>query len=282
MITQKDKAADYYDQTIRLYRLFWHGDKSYALHYGFWDKDTKNRQDTQLNENKFLAHLVGISSGAKILDAGCGIGGSAIWLAQNFNVHVTGITISKLQLAKAKKLAIEHGLEAQLEFDLQDFLRTKFPDNSFDIVWAIESVCHAEDKRDFLAEAHRILKPRGKLIVADGFLKRDIKRSEERDYKKFIEGFALPNIAKMEDFKSSMKELGFKNIISQDKTKDVKRSSEIIYRGSLSTYPLAKILCKLGLLSEAAFRNSWAGIAQYRLVKSGAAGYGAFYGEKPS
>ena len=113
------KIRDYYDYTLRLYRLFWHGDTR-ALHYGIWDKRTKNLREALINTNRILADKADIHRGDNVLDAGCGVGGSAFWIAQNIGAHVVGITVSKKQLAKAKELAKRRGLEEKLNF----FLRT--------------------------------------------------------------------------------------------------------------------------------------------------------------
>lgn len=275
-----EKIADYYDQTQPFYRIFWHDDKSYGIHYGFWDDNTKNLYEAQLNQNKFMVDALNITPGLKILDAGCGIGGSSLWLAKHFDVQVAGITLSKKQLEKAKKLAVQQGLQNRVEFEIQDYLHTNFPDNSLDVVWGEESVCYAENKKDFLQEAYRVLKPGGKIIVADGFLKREVKDSEKSNYHNFLKGLVLPNIALIDNFNEQMKEVGYKNIIFWDKTEAAKPSSKIMYQRVLLFYPIAKILHALGLISDTLFNNSKAGIAQYKLVQQGVAGYGVFYGEK--
>lgn len=281
MTDSTKQIAEYYDKTLPFYKIFWHrDDESYALHYGFWDKNTQSVKDALLNENKFLADILNISSGGKILDAGCGIGGSTIWLAKNFNISVMGITLSEKQLEKARQLAKNHEVQDRVEFHLQNFLHTKFLDNHFDVVWAIESVCHAENKKEFLREAYRILRPGGKIVVADGVLKRDVEDSEKEIYKDFLDGLVLPNLAKIDDFENWMKEVGFRNTKFWDKTEEVRPSSKILYRRTSFLHPFAKILYKFGLISSHVFKNGPAGIAQYKLVQTGAAGYGVFYGEK--
>lgn len=282
MDEQKKKIAQYYDITLPYYRLFWHRDsESNALHYGFWEEDTKTVKDALINENRFLAELAGITTGTKVLDAGCGIGGSAIWLAKNKGASVVGITLSERQLEKARELAEKHGVSNKTEFYLKDFTNTEFPDDSFDVVWAIESVCHVEDKKVFLREAYRLLKSGGKVMVADGFLWRESQSELEKSiYKDFLAGLVLPNLANVEQFRNDMKLIGFGNVKFLDKTKETEPSSRILYRRVKLFYPIAKFLNFLRIIPDLLIKNSKAGLAQWKLVKSGLGGYGVFYGEK--
>ena len=278
----KNKIAEYYDVTLPYYKRFWHRDsESNALHYGFWEKDTKTVKDALLNENRLLAEIAGITNGTKVLDAGCGIGGSAIWLAKHKGADVVGITLSEKQIEMARKVAEENGVSSKTEFQLKDFVNTGFPDNLFDVVWAIESVCHITDKKKILQEAYRLLKNKGRLVVADGFLLRyPQSEAEKRTYKDFLDGLILPNLANANQFIKDMESVGFKNIKFLDKTREVEPSSKILYRRVKLFYPLAQFLNFLKIIPDLLIRNSKAGIAQYKLVKSGLAGYGVFYGEK--
>ncbi|MCR9144142.1 MAG: methyltransferase domain-containing protein [bacterium] len=114
-----------------------------------------------------------------ILDAGCGLGTPARAAARRFaNANVTGISIVPWQIEQARSRALADFADpndraAAPRFERMDFTRTDFPDAAFDRVYGIESVCHAPglDKGDFLTEAARILKPGGRLVIADGFLK---------------------------------------------------------------------------------------------------------------
>lgn len=281
MDEQKQKIAEYYDITLPYYKRFWHRDsESNALHYGFWERQTKTMKEALLNENKFLAEMAQITSSMKVLDAGCGIGGSAIWLAKNTGAYVVGITLSKRQLIRAEELAKEYGVDNKTEFYLKDFLNTGFSDNSFDVVWAIESACYAANKGIFLKEAFRILKEGGRIVIADGFLKRDASSNEKKIYADFLKGLVLPNLAKIDELKKWLKESGFRNIKFWDKSQEVKRSSRILYTRILLFYPIAKLLHLFHFIPELLMKNSRAGIAQWKIAKSGFVAYGVFYGEK--
>jgi MPBQ/MSBQ methyltransferase len=103
----------------------------------------------------------------KILDVGCGIGGSARHMAKRWpmTARVTGITISKAQVERATALAREQDV-ANAEFLECDALDMGFPDASFDVVWAVESEMHMPDKDHFIHEMVRVLKPHGMLVIA--------------------------------------------------------------------------------------------------------------------
>ncbi len=276
------KIVKYYDYTLPFYKKFWYKDSdSYAIHYGLWESDTKTLDEALINTNKFLAKIVGIKSSNIILDAGCGVGGSSIWIAKNFGAHVVGITLSKKQVETANNLALSKKVDHLVKFYVRDFLDTKFPNSSFDIVWAIESVCHAENKKDFLKESYRLLKHGGKIIVADGFLKRPAQNDKERQIiKDFCDGLALPNLEKIDTFKKSLKEVGFTNIKFWDKTKETLPSSKKLCRMCRIAYPISKVAEKLKITSNILTKNCLAGIVQYEAVKIKLLGYGIFYAEK--
>merc|ERR1719393_903312 len=103
---------------------------------------------------------------ATILDVGCGIGGTSRYLAKKYpEAQVTGITISPEQQRRATELASERGI-ANAKFELVDALAMKYPDNSFDFVWACESGEHMPDKKKYVEEMTRVLKPGGRIVVA--------------------------------------------------------------------------------------------------------------------
>lgn len=157
-----ETVVQYYDYTLPIYQKYWYGNsESYALHYGFWEKDTKNFSESLINTNNFLADKLKIKSSDTVLDAGCGVGGSAIWIAKTFQAKVIGITISEKQMQEAQRLAKANKVDHLVTFMIRNYLDTKLPDGSFDVVWAIESVCHAENKKDFLKESFRLLKNGG-------------------------------------------------------------------------------------------------------------------------
>jgi len=102
----------------------------------------------------------------KVLDVGCGIGGTSRYIAKKYpQATVTGITISPEQQQRATQLAKERGVD-NAQFELCDALDMKYPDNSFDLVWACESGEHMPDKEKYVQEMTRVLKPGGRIVIA--------------------------------------------------------------------------------------------------------------------
>merc|ERR1719460_736953 len=103
----------------------------------------------------------------KILDVGCGIGGTSRYLANKVGDKgtVTGITLSKEQVKRGMQLAKERNIP-NVDLRVMDALNMEFPDNTFDIVWACESGEHMPDKKRYVEEMTRVLKPGGKIVIA--------------------------------------------------------------------------------------------------------------------
>ncbi len=116
-----------------------------------------------------LAQSAGIEPGIRILDAGCGIGGSSRLLAKEFNSSVTGIDITDAFVQTARMLTKCCGLDDRVEFECGSILDIPFPEASFDAVLCQHILMNIDDKARALAQLHRVLKPGGQLLVHDVF-----------------------------------------------------------------------------------------------------------------
>jgi len=273
MKVSRHSIARYYDTHQRYYNRFW---SEHALHYGFWYNGTETLSEAVINTNQFVVDVLAIASDDVVLDAGCGVGGTAIHIAETTNASVVGITLSEVQLRQAWQRALSSRAVQLLEFSLQDYVRTEFSDATFSKVLGIESVCHAEDKGAFLHEAHRIMKPGGRIAIVDAFLTREpLSRRGRFIYERVLEGWVLPNLSTVSGFFDALGNSGFRSIQFLNMQSYVQKSVDRIYRHSRITAPLSIARSKLGLSPK-----NVAARYQRDLFGQGLAVYGVFVAER--
>ncbi len=232
----KDAIISYYNQSHWLYKIFWYNKSSLGLHFGIDDEKTKNLTQSQENQYKIIIKEAKIKKGMKVLDAGCGVGGASIYIAQRTKAKVFGISLVPKQIEDAKQNASKRNVSLHTNFSVMDYTKTTFPDNYFNVIFAIESVCHSFPKESFLQEAKRILKKGGKLIIADGYRIRDEQNAQEVEItNSFCSGWKLAELIKESSMSQKIEKTGFKTIKKQDKTNNInltkKRFRTLIFLG---------------------------------------------------
>ncbi len=232
MFTSED-IAEYYNLTQVHYEKWWDLRNTLSLHYGIWDDTTNNFKEALVNTNKVLMNICEIKDGDKILDAGCGVGGAAFFLSQKKNVSVTGITLSERQVAFASNLVKKLHLSNAPEFLIMDYTNTSFDDESFDVIWACESFSSAPEKKLFVNEAYRLLKPGGKLILSDYFLTSQGSTEDDLLIKKWGQTWSISNLITIENFHDQLTTAGFANIQLYDYTRQITKSAKRMYFASL-------------------------------------------------
>lgn len=136
------------------------------------------------------------------MDAGCGVGGTSIYLAKKLGCKVVGITLSQKQVDAAVKNARKQGPSDRTQFIAMDFEAIDFSDAYFDVVLGIESICHACNKQKFIEEAYRVLKADGRLIVADGFASKEHSTPEENNVmQRWLSGWRVNFLETEDNFK---------------------------------------------------------------------------------
>lgn len=114
-----------------------------------------------------VTDTLGLRAGERVLDAGCGPGETAVYLATEYDVDVTGITVSDYEIEQGNRRAAAAGMAHRARFAYGDFMALSFPDDSFDAVLALESLQNAPDLSQVLGEFHRVLRPGGRLSFSD-------------------------------------------------------------------------------------------------------------------
>jgi ubiquinone/menaquinone biosynthesis C-methylase UbiE len=122
-----------------------------------------------LEVTKELAQRLGLEEAMKVLDVGCGIGGPARLMAEDYGCDVTGIDITNEFIRTATLLSELTGLHEHTYFIQADATALPFDDESFDIAWTQHVQMNIEDKRSFYSEIARVLKRGGRFIYYDIF-----------------------------------------------------------------------------------------------------------------
>lgn len=281
MVVNKQQIVEYYESCEIDYKLIWNLNKSLAMHFGYWDDKVKNFPEALERENEILAEIVKVKKSDTILDAGCGIGGSAVYLTKKFGCKVIGITLSQKQVDSAIKNAAENKVDKLTNFRVNDFAKTNFENNSFDVIWGIESVCHVNEKESFIKEASRLLKKGGRLIIADGFASKSSYDSSEKPLMtNWLKGWSVNSLSTVEDFKTSLKKLKFRKISYRNVTNNIIPSSRRLYLYSFPALIFGKITEILAIRNKTQTGNIIAAHYQYKAIKRNLWEYGIFYAEK--
>ncbi|KAL1620290.1 hypothetical protein SLS56_009724 [Neofusicoccum ribis] len=246
------------------YRLLLGGTR----HFGYYEHDTywpfPLGRALRAMEDKMAASL-GLSPGAYVLDAGCGIGHVAIHLAKQHGYRIQGIDIVDHHLVKARKNIAQSGLpKGQVEMRRMDYHHLETLDGqSFDGVYTMETFVHATDPNAVLAGFHRILRPGGRLSLFEydhNFLE-DSPNDMAVSMRKINNFAAMPTNALSHPgvFKGMLEDAGFTDVVVRDYSENIKPMTRLFF---LIAYIPFLIITFLRL--EKYFINTVAGVESYR------------------
>ena len=282
-LTQLSNVKNYYNTAQKYYELVWYWRKrGLGLHYGLWTEDVHNRNQALVKENEVVANLAQVKPGDLVLDAGCGVAGSGIWLAQNKGVKVVGLNIVERQLRIGRNLAKDNSVTQALRFTEADYHRLPFASNSFNIFWSLESIEHSDDLPAFIYEARRILETGGRAVIAGTFKGNNEPTEVQREQL----NVGLRAAGTFNDFRSAgqiaelMEKSGFTNIRNLDTTDLVMESAREMHNMCRLGLPGAKIGHKMKIISQIMVDNTAWGVYQEGLFKSGVTSYNILVAEK--
>lgn len=277
-----EEISEYYEMILEHSEIGreWPEDGHRGIHVGYFDDEHDDFHSAVENLNRVVADAADIGEGDRVLDAGCGIGGPATWLANTRGAEVVALNISDVQLDRAREVAVERDATDRVEFRKDDYteMETVEP-GSFDVVMGLESICYANDKRDFLREAHRALEDDGRIVVVDGFMaERDLSPSDQKVMDKWLDGWRIPHLSHVDDFGEYVTEAGFEDVESEDIMENVAPTSKLLFKWALINYPIAKVLNLLGRKSDLEVEEFVSLYYQRKAVKRGLCTYALFTG----
>lgn len=199
------------------------------IHVGYYDdKDIqrgffkKNFIEAMLDFTKKLEEFSKIENPKRILDVGCGIGGTTRYFHKKYpDAEIVGITISQAQIKRAKELDAQAGIKT-IKYCLENAKKMSFDSNYFDLVWVCQSTEHMEDKKACLKEMVRVLQKEGTIIVTAWCKKNgSLTPKEQKEYQYLCDIWSHPNLASINEYVEIFKELGLMNIQMADWNKNI-------------------------------------------------------------
>ena len=157
-------VARHYDELDPFYRAVW----GEHVHHGLFDTGRESVEEATEALVRLVADRAGVGAGDRVVDVGCGYGGTARWLARHRGAQVTGLTLSAAQAAEAVRYAAGEtwGPDTPApEILVRDWLANGLASDGFDAVIAIESSTHMPERQRVFSEMARVLRPGGRLVA---------------------------------------------------------------------------------------------------------------------
>lgn len=221
---EKKSIRGHYDLATPFYRLLW----GPHIHHGLWLDDAATPYQAQCQLTDTLADLANITSQDKVLDVGCGMGGSSIRLALKRQCQCRGITLSPVQKRWASTSVFLKGLSRRVQFEAADAEKIEFEAKSFDVLWSVECTEHLYDKARFFMKAGEWVRPGGRIAIVVWFQGRNPRRpGHEKRVEELCQRFVCPSFATVAEYSSWLTAAGFSSIAHHDWTEHAARTWKI-------------------------------------------------------
>jgi len=223
------RIQQFYDSSSDLWEQTW----GEHMHHGYYGPDGSERRDRRQAQVDLIDELLtwaGVQQANQILDVGCGIGGSSLYLADRLQAQIEGITLSPVQAARATERARSAGIEIKgvgesaqpptVRFQVADALDLPFASGKFDLVWSLESGEHMPDKLRFLQECYRVLAPGGRLLLATwchrSTAEAPLDWTEIQHLRAIYQVYHLPYVIALSQYAAIARQARFRNVLTAD------------------------------------------------------------------
>ena len=218
-----ERIVEFYEEAGLDYE---HWSPGLNMHLGFYRRGMNpfDREAMLEQMNLEVAARLNINprSPAVLLDLGCGMGSIARSIAANHsNVFIKAFTLVPSHVEIANALNAEAGLRDRIDVRCGDYTHLPLRDRSADAAWAVESACYARGagKSDLIQEVARVLKPGGRFVVADCFLKKpedQLNAVVRRSYRTVCRSWVLDEMPLIDEFVAELERNGFRDIQIED------------------------------------------------------------------
>ena len=272
--------AAYYDANTRNFLRFGHGRGSYSIHRAVWGPGVANREQAMQYINTLILKEIRRRFARRILDVGCGVGGSIVYLASKWRGRYTGITISSVQAEIGSEVLTNNHLAPACQIRRGDFSqRTSYKGlGVVDFAFAVESFLHAPNPDSFMHAVSAQLCRGGGFMICDDFLTSgaDSCTPKQRGrLEDFRHGWGAINLRSMDEVEGIARRHGFQLKRREQLTPhlELSRPRDWLIRGFVS------ITRRFGWQSPW-WRNMWGGDALQRSLIDGLIDYSVLIFEK--
>jgi tocopherol O-methyltransferase len=239
-----DAIASHYNDLDSFYRDTW----GEHVHHGLWHRGNEPPEVAVKQLVELVVQYAELKRGDSVCDIGCGYGATAHMLVSDLGANVTGLTLSSAQVEFAQQRA---GTDSRQKYLLRDWLDNGLPSDSFDVAISIESSDHMQDKRRFLAEALRVLKPGGRFVMT-AWLSCEAPRDWEIHHllEPICREGRIPGLGTASEYRKWMREEGFDVIGYEDLSQKVQKTWALAIAEGIKTVATSQKHLRFALSPE--------------------------------
>ena len=203
-----ETVNDYYSLCSEFMQFGWNE----SLHFAPL-RPGESLEESIVRHQRLMIGKLGLKQGMTAIDVGCGVGGPMRRVARESGARVVCLNNNEQQLEKAKRKNIEAGLDHMADYAHCNFMdMSRFDADAFDAGYAIESTCHAPDKKGAFAEIFRVLKPGAvlwgqEMCLTEAFDPGNARHQAIRQ--ELMLGIALNGIATFAEVNQALEAVGF-------------------------------------------------------------------------
>lgn len=274
--------AGFYDRSSKLWEEVW----GEHMHHGYYIPENRtDHQQAQIDLIDEVLKWAGVEGEkvARVVDVGCGVGGSSRHIARKYACTAQGITLSPYQAKRGNELAKEQGLQETASFQVADALDMPFEDSTFNLVWSLESGEHMPEKPKFVNEMFRVAQPGGRIILVT-WCHRDLEKDERSLTKKenklldkINRAYYLPRWCSVSDYVELFEKEGAVDIKREDWSYIIAPFWKAVIKSSLNFKSVAGLL-KSGFSTQ---RGAYAMFLMLRGFNKGLIKFGLITATKP-
>ena len=277
-MTLNQRIQQFYDQSTDLWLTTW----GEHMHHGYYDVNepiVQSHQEAQVRLVTELLQWGQVENANRVLDAGCGVGGSARLLARLFDAKVLGCTLSPVQAQRGMDYSKRANLQDQVQIVARDMMDLNTADGPFDLIWSMESAEHIRDKQKLLQLFYDLLQPGGKLLMATWFHRPtppELQTREQQLLNRIYDYYHLPPMVSIPTLEQMAIDSGFKNVKTADWSDQVAPFWKAVIRSAFKWQSVRGLL-KAGWPT---IKGAWAMRYMTRGYHRGIVKFGVLQGQK--